>query len=489
MIDCESDDESGHSFFLGVPYALYSSNLYLTMLDIKALKVALEQLEQEKKIAHEKVVDAVEKSLAAAYQKEYGKRGQLVRCHINFDTGETSFEQVKIVVDETTVRMPVEGEEEVFASQVEEGEDLLPRYNEERHILLETAKMLKKNAELDEEIVFPLDNQDDFGRIAAQTAKQVIVQKLREAERESIVGEFKDKENTIVSGIVQRVERGTVFVDLGRTTAILPFEEQIASERLRPGERVRAYLFSIEEGFRGLSIRLSRSHPKFLIELFKNESAEIAQGVVEIVTVAREPGSRSKIAVRTTDERIDPIGACVGQRGVRVSAITEELSGEKIDVIEWSNDARRFIATALSPAKVVSIELDEDEKKAVVTVTREEQSLAIGKGGQNVRLAAKLTGWKIDIISNGEMLAEADEEGSLTGEGVVTDVTLDEEVDQVLESMNVVEADAPKNAEVENAVEETVEGEESTTTEETVAEKTEEAVEALVEETKEDEAK
>jgi N utilization substance protein A len=195
--------------------------------------------------------------------------------------------------------------------------------------------------------------------------------------------------------------------------------------------------------------------------------------------------------VRTTDDRIDPIGACVGQRGVRVSAITEELSGEKIDVIEWSNDARRFIATALSPAKVVSIELDEDDKKAVVTVTREEQSLAIGKGGQNVRLAAKLTGWKIDIISNGEMLAEADEDGSLTGEGVVTDTTLDEEVDEVLESMNVVEADAPKNAEVENAVEETVEGEESTTTatEETVAEKTEEAVEALVEETKEDETK
>jgi N utilization substance protein A len=435
------------------------------MLDIKALKVALEQLEQEKKIAHEKVVDAVEKSLAAAYQKEYGKRGQLVRCHINFDTGETSFEQVKIVVDDTTVRMPVEGEEEVFISQNEENtEGLLPRYNEERHILLDTAKMLKKNAELGEEIIFPLDNQDDFGRIAAQTAKQVIVQKLREAERESIVGEFKDKENTIVSGIVQRVERGTVFIDLGRTTAILPFEEQIASERLRPGERVRAYLFSIEEGFRGLSIRLSRSHPKFLIELFKNESAEIAQGVVEIVGVAREPGSRSKIAVRTTDDRIDPIGACVGQRGVRVSAITEELSGEKIDVIEWSDDARRFIATALSPAKAVSIELNEEEKKALVTVTREEQSLAIGKGGQNVRLAAKLTGWKIDIISGGEMLAEADEEGVLSDEGIITDTTLDEEVEQVLESMNITEVDAPKNAEVENEVAEVTE----TSQEETV---------------------
>ena len=433
------------------------------MLDIKALKVALEQLEQEKKISHEKVVDAVEKSLAAAYQKEYGKRGQIVRCQINFENGETNFEQVKIVVDESTVRMPVEGEEEEVAplggyhpayQQEEPQEGLLPRYNEERHILLSTAKLLKKNALLDEEIVFPLDNQDDFGRIAAQTAKQVIVQKLREAERESIVGEFTDKENTIVSGIVQRIERSTVFIDLGRTTAILPFEEQIQNERLRPGERVRAYLFSIEEGFRGLSIRLSRSHPKFLIELFKNESQEIAQGVVEIVAVAREPGSRSKIAVKSNDERVDPIGACVGQRGVRVSAITEELSGEKIDVIEWSSDARRFIATALSPAKALSIELNEDEKKATVTVAPEEQSLAIGKGGQNVRLAAKLTGWKIDIVSGGEMIAEADEAGMLTTANGVADETITEEVTEVLAALNVTESEAPKNSEVENSVEE-----------------------------------
>jgi N utilization substance protein A len=433
------------------------------MLDIKALKIALEQLEQEKKISHEKVVDAVEKSLAAAYQKEYGKRGQIVRCHINFDTGETNFEQVKIVVDETTVRMPVPGEEEVYepithtpvATDGTNAEEVLPRYNEERHILLTTAKLLKKNAELNEEIIFPLDNKEDFGRIAAQTAKQVIVQKLREAERESIVGEFKDKEGTIVSGIVQRIERGTAFIDLGRTTAILPFEEQIANERLRPGERIRAYLFSIEEGFRGLSIRLSRTHPKFLIELFKNESAEIAQGIVEIVAVAREPGTRSKIAVKSNDERIDPIGACVGQRGVRVSAITDELSGEKIDVIEWSADSRRFIATALSPAKALSIELNEEEKKATVTVSPEEQSLAIGKGGQNVRLAAKLTGWKIDIISGGETIAEVDKEGVMTTEGGVADETIDEQADKVIEALHVEEATAPKNAEVENAVEAT----------------------------------
>ncbi len=422
------------------------------MLDIKALKIALEQLETEKKISHEKVVDAVEKSLAAAYQKEYGKRGQLVRCNIDFDTGETRFEQVKVVVDETTVRILSEEEESAPEPAVAEGEELLPRFNEERHMFLTDAKLFKKNAELGEEIIFPLDDKDDFGRIAAQTAKQVIVQKLREAERESIVGEFTDKQNTIVSGVVQRIERGTVFIDLGRTTAILPFEEQIASERLRPGERVKTFLFSIEEGFRGLSIRLSRTHPKFLIELFKNESAEIGDGVVEIVAVAREPGSRSKIAVKSNDERVDPIGACVGQRGVRVSAITDELSGEKIDVIEWSPDARRFIATALSPAKALSIELNEEEKKAVVTVSRDEQSLAIGKGGQNVRLAAKLTGWKIDIISGGETIAEADEEGMFTGNQIVNE-TVSEEVAEVLESLNVTEESAPKNSEIEASTE------------------------------------
>ena len=435
------------------------------MLDIKVLKIALEQLEQEKKIAHEKVVDAVEKSLAAAYQKEYGKRGQIVRCQINFETGETNFEQVKTVVDESTVRMITEEEaaEEVAPA---EGEELLPRYNEERHILLTDAKLFKKNAELGEEIIFPLDNQDDFGRIAAQTAKQVIVQKLREAERESIVSEFHSKEGTIISGTVQRVERGTIFIDLGRTTAILPFEEQIPSERLRPGERVRAYLYSIEEGMRGLSIRLSRTHPKFLIELFKNESSEIAQGVVEIVAVAREPGSRSKIAVKSNDERVDPIGACVGGRGVRVTAITNELGGEKIDVIEWSDDVRRFIATALSPAKAISIEINEVEKRAVVTVSQEEQSLAIGKGGQNVRLAAKLTSWKIDIVSGGEMIAEANEEGAIT-DGVITDETIDEEADAVVEALNTEEETAPKNTEIENAPEAVEEVETTVSSEET----------------------
>lgn len=416
------------------------------MLDIKALKVALEQLEAEKKIPHEKVVDAVEKSLAAAYQKEYGKRGQIVRCRIDFETGETRFEQVKIVVDETTVRM--DGEDEIENTHIpEEGdEQFLPRFNEERHMLLDDARLFKKNAVLSDEVVFPLENEDEFGRIAAQTAKQVIVQKLREAERESVVGEFNDKQGTIVSGIVQRVDRGAIFVDLGRTTAILPMEEQIPVERFRPGERIRSYLFSIEEGFRGLSIRLSRTHPKFLIELFKQESAEIASGTVEIVSVAREPGSRSKIAVKSNDERVDPIGACVGQRGVRVTAITQELSGEKIDIIEWNDVPKEFISQALSPAHPLSIELNEDMKLATVTVDPSEQSLAIGKGGQNVRLAAKLTGWKIDIVSTGDDVAHATKNEVVLEDGVVNE-TIDEEADAIVESLGMVEADAPKNTE------------------------------------------
>lgn len=404
------------------------------MLDIKALKLALEQLGEEKKISHEKVVDAVEKSLAAAYQKEYGKRGQIVQCSINFDSGETSFQQVKIVVDESTVRMN-EDDETPDSAPVEGDEQFLPRYNEERHILLNDAKLFKKNAELGEEIVFPLENKEDFGRIAAQTAKQVIVQKIREAERESIVGEFQDKEGNVVSGIVQRVERGMIFVDLGRTTAILPQEEQIPVERFRPGERVRGYLYSIEEGLRGLSVRLSRTHPKFLIELFKQESQEIASGTVEIVSVAREPGSRSKIAVKSNDSKVDPVGACVGQRGSRVVAITQELSGEKIDIIEYSENVEEYISQALSPASPLSISLNTLEKKATVTVAPEEQSLAIGKGGQNVRLAAKLTGWKLDIVSEGSPLKEE---------------TLEEEEKEIFAELSVLDETVPKSVEIKD---------------------------------------
>jgi N utilization substance protein A len=432
------------------------------MLDIKALNLALNTIEQEKKISRERIIDAVEKSLAAAYQKEYGKKGQLIRCHINFDTGETTFEQIKIVADETTVRIVEDDEEELITTEeANEDEIVLPRYNEEKHILMSTAKLLKKNAELGEEISFSLENKNDFGRIAAQTAKQVIVQKIREAENESITSEFEGKEGSVVSGIVQRMERGNIFVDLGRTTAILPFEEQIRGERFHPGQRIKAYLFSLEEGIRGLSIRLSRSHPKFLIELFKNESSEISEGTVEIISVAREPGARSKIAVKSNDERVDPIGACVGQRGVRVNAITNELGGEKIDIIEWSDDIKKNISSSLSPAKVLSIEIDEEEKKASVKVSVEEQSLAIGRGGQNVRLAAKLTGWKIDVTSEGgDLIVEADDEGVVDGEVLEDEPeahgeSIDQEIaEELKENENKTESDVSHLSEGQKIIEE-----------------------------------
>ncbi len=434
------------------------------MLDVKALNVALDTLEQEKRVPREKIIDAVEKSLAAAYQKEYGKKGQLIKCNINFETGETTFEQIKIVVDESTVRMIDEEEEERERLEREENSTseeviLLPRYNEEKHILISTARLLKKNAELGDEISFSLENKNDFGRIAAQTAKQVIVQKIREAENESIADEFETKEGSIVSGVVQRIERGNIFVDLGRTTAVLPFDEQIRSDRFHPGQRIKAYLYSLEEGNRGLSIRLSRTHPKFLIELFKIESSEIAEGVVEIVSVAREPGGRSKIAVKSNDSRVDPIGACVGQRGVRVNTITNELGGEKIDIIEWSDDIRRNIASSLSPAKVIEIEIDEEEKKAKVKVSSEEQSLAIGRGGQNARLAAKLTGWKIDIESEGGLILEANNEGVIDRDSLEEDPlteidTIEEEIKEELEeNENKSEEDVNHLAEGQKIIE------------------------------------
>jgi N utilization substance protein A len=228
------------------------------------------------------------------------------------------------------------------------------------------------------------------------------MQKLREAEKASLSEEFGGKEGTILIGIVQRAEKGNVFIDLGRATAVLTPDEQIKGENYRPGEQIRAYLFSSDENQRGLSLKLSRTHPKFLIELFKQECPEIANGTVEIKAVTREPGKRSKIAVFTKDEYIDPIGACVGQRGVRVNQITQELKGERIDIILWSENPKEFIAEALSPAEVDSIDLDEENKQAKVKVREDQFSLAIGKMGQNVRLAARLTGWKIDVSTDKE---------------------------------------------------------------------------------------
>jgi N utilization substance protein A len=235
------------------------------------------------------------------------------------------------------------------------------------------------------------------------------MQKIREAERASIIAEYGEREGSIVTGHVQRFERGNLYIDLGRATAILPYDEQIPGERYRQGERVRALLLRVDEGVRGTFIRLSRSHPKFLTKLFEAEVPEMANGTVEVKGIVREPGSRAKIAVHSIDEHVDPVGALVGQRGVRVAVVTSELGGEKIDVVEWSETPSDFVKEALKPAQVISIELLEDENRAIVQVAEDQQSLAIGRGGQNVRLAARLTGWKIDIRSmGGDQVAAAD---------------------------------------------------------------------------------
>ena len=371
------------------------------MLDIKTFKSALEQLEEERKIPKAKILEAIEQAMAAAYKKDYGKKGQIVRAKFNLETGKTEFFQVKIVVDESIA---------IMDTSIKDASDERVHFNAEHHILLEDAKKIKKGSELNDEIIFPLEAKEDYGRIAAQTAKQVIIQKIREAERTSIIDEYGTKEGAIVSGIVQKVERGNVYVDFNRATGILPVEEQIPGEYWTRGQRIRVYLYSVEDGQRGINLRLSRTHPKFIEKLFAMEAPEIESGVVEIKSVAREAGARSKIAVYSNDEHIDPVGSCVGQKGTRVNTITSELSGEKIDIIPWSENPMQFVSNSLSPAKVISIEIDEKDHKAIVEVANDQLSLAIGKGGQNVRLAAKLTGWRIDIKGDEKIIEAVKEE-------------------------------------------------------------------------------
>jgi N utilization substance protein A len=383
------------------------------MLDLKTFKSALEQLEEERKIPKEKILEAIEQAMAAAYKKDYGKKGQIIRAKFDLETGQTDFFQVKIVVDESIAildegkrplpNLPLSKGEEKGGGEysLRDSADERVHFNTEHHLLLEDAKKIKKGVELNDEIIFPLEAKDDYGRIAAQTAKQVIIQKIREAERTSIIDEYGTKEGEVISGVVQKVERGNVYVDFNRATGILPAEEQIPGEYWERGQRIRAYLYSVEDTPRGINLRLSRTHPKFIEKLFALEAPEIENGVVEIKSVAREAGARSKIAVFSNDEHIDAVGSCVGQKGTRVNTITGELSGEKIDIIPWSENPKQFVSNSLSPAKVISIEIDEKEHKATVEVADDQLSLAIGKGGQNVRLAAKLTGWRIDIKGDG----------------------------------------------------------------------------------------
>lgn len=364
------------------------------MFDLKVMNSVIDQLEEERGVPRAKMLEAIEIALATAYKKEYGKRGQIVRATFDPSSGKTEFFQVKKVVEPKEVILENEEKVEVTDERI--------HYNPEHHIFVEDARRMKRDVQVGEELTFPLEGKNDYGRIAAQTAKQVIIQKIREAEKESILKDFGGKQGEIVNGVVQRIERGNIFVELDRSQGIIPYDEQIPGERYRQGERIRAYLYSVEETPRGVFLRLSRSHQRFLAKLFEMEAPEILNGTVEIKAIAREAGSRSKIAVVSYDAHIDPVGSLVGQRGVRVSTVMSELGGEKIDIIEWSENQREFIEDALSPAKVLTVTLDELGHKATVQVAEDQQSLAIGKGGQNVRLAAKLTGWRIDIRSAGE---------------------------------------------------------------------------------------
>jgi len=423
------------------------------MFDLKVIQTVLTQLEEERGIPKEKVIEAIEAALATAYKKEYGKRGQIVRAEFNTETGEVDFTQVKIVVSPENVYLE-EDEVPEYDDSVPE-EDRKIRYNEEQHIFLNEAQIIKKGSELGEEVIFPLEVRDDYGRIAAQTAKQVIIQKIREAEKISVLEEYGEQESSIVSGTVERVERGTIFVDMGRAIGMLPYNEQIPRENFRQGERVRAFLVSVDETPKGVFLKLSRSHPLFLKELFVQEVPEINAGTVEIKAVAREAGARSKIAVYSHDDHVDPVGALVGQQGVRVQTVMSELHGEKIDIVEWSEDPEEFIEDSLSPAKIIEVVMNEEERSARVAVTEDQQSLAIGKGGQNARLSAKLTGWKIDIfqvdmdgneVSREEL--DRQKEARFIPEEKATD-----SVDEILEEdekTEEVEAPEEKNKEVED---------------------------------------
>lgn len=331
---------------------------------------AINQICDEKNLSRDVVMETVKAALASAYKKDYGSKDQEVRVEIDEESGAIQVYVIKEVVDEVEDKM-------LQMSVVD-------------------ANKIKKGAKVGDTVEI-LDIPADFGRIAAQTAKQVIIQRIREAERDMVFEEFKDKEGDIINAVVQRVEGDTVIVDLGKATGVLYRTEQMAGEHYYTGQRLKVFVVRVESATRGPQIVLSRSHPDMIRKLFEMEVPEILAGTIEIKAVAREGGERTKIAVYTETAGIDPVGALVGQRGSRVQSVMSEIGEEKIDIILWDPDIKTYIINALSPAKVIEVEIDEKEKKATVKVPEDQLSLAIGKKGQNVRLAAKLTGWNVDI--------------------------------------------------------------------------------------------
>lgn len=344
---------------------------------------ALKELAREKGVEEEVLFDAIEAALISAYKRNFG-----------------SAQNVRVVLDRTT------GAYHVYAIKtvVETVED------DVQEISLAQARTIRPDYEVDDVLEIEV-TPANFGRIAAQTAKQVVVQRVREAERGIIYEEFMSREGDIITGLVSRVENRNVFIDLGKTEAVLTPTEQIAGETYEHGDRIKAYIVEVKKTSKGPQIVVSRTHPGLLKRLFELEVPEIQEGIVEIKSVAREPGMRSKIAVYSKDDDVDPVGSCVGHKGMRVQAVVDELGSEKIDIVKWNEDSAKFIANALSPAKVVSVAVNEDEKVSRVVVPDYQLSLAIGKEGQNARLAAKLTGWKIDIKSESQAADEVLDEG------------------------------------------------------------------------------
>ncbi len=339
-------------------------------IDNKELILALEELEKEKGIKKEYLLESIETALLTAYKR-------------NFD----ALENVKIEMDKQTGATHVYSIKEVMEKA---NDDVL-------EISLEDAKKINKDLEIGDSVEIEIVPKD-FGRIAAQTAKQVIVQKLREAEREIIFTEFNDRKGEIVSGLVQKADKNIVVLDLGKLEGIMPTKEQIPSEKYKVNDKVKAYVLNVEKGEKGApQVIVTRSHPDFVRKLLEFEIPEIYEGLIEIKSVSRDPGNRSKVAVYSENPDIDPVGSCVGQKGIRIQNVINELNGEKIDVIEWNSDPSIFIATSLLPAKILAVDIKEEEKFAQVIVPDDQLSLAIGRAGQNVRLAVKLTGWKIDI--------------------------------------------------------------------------------------------
>ena len=340
---------------------------------------AIYDLEKEKGISKDILIEAIESALVSAYKKNYGT-SQNVRVNIDREEGDIDVFMRMDVVEEI--------EDELTQISLEEAQEIDPRY------------------EVGDVVEYQVTPKD-FGRIAAQTAKQVVVQRIREAERGMVFDNYIERQGEMVNGVVQRISNGTIFVDMGKTEALLPVTEQVPGEKYNVNDRIKVYIMDVKKTAKGHQVFLSRSHPAIVKRLFELEVPEIQDGTVEIKSIAREAGSRTKMAVYTEDENVDPVGACVGNRGVRVQAVVDELFGEKIDIITWSDDPKELIKNVLSPAKVEDVIIDDEEKSALAIVPDYQLSLAIGKEGQNVRLAARLCGWKIDIKSHSQYFGDS----------------------------------------------------------------------------------